>query len=69
MCSIKLYGPPVTKADLCPSDPNVVCLSGEGILRFFRIQEGSFRPIPLILKREAQVYTCHCWLSDDKVSQ
>jgi cilia- and flagella-associated protein 57 len=67
VCTLKLFGPVAYKGDFCPSDPNVICVSGEGMLRFFRIQEGSFRPIPLVLKREAQNYLSHCWLDSDKV--
>lgn len=65
VCSTKLLSS-VYRADLCPSDPNVVCCSGDGLLRFFRVQEGSFRLIPLLLRREPQNYLCHCWLDNDK---
>ena len=60
-------GPPVYQADFCPTDSTVVCVTGEGILRFFRITENQFRPVPVNLKREPQNYLCHCWLPEDRV--
>ncbi|KAK7242357.1 WD-repeat domain [Aureococcus anophagefferens] len=55
-------GPPVYQADFCPQDSTVVCVTGDSILRFMRITENQFRPIPFNLKREPQNYLCHCWL-------
>ena len=52
------------QADFCPQDSTVVCVSGDGILRFFRITESQFRPVPMNLKRDPQNYLCHCWLPE-----
>ena len=59
-------GPAVYQADFCPQDATVVCATGDGILRFMRIAENQFRPIPFNLKREPQNYLCHAWVSDDR---
>ncbi|KAH8057395.1 hypothetical protein JL721_9775 [Aureococcus anophagefferens] len=54
-------------ADFCPQDSTVVCVTGDSILRFMRITENQFRPIPFNLKREPQNYLCHCWLPEDRL--
>ena len=68
--SVKLASPngaEVYKADFCPNDPNVICVTGAGVLRFFRVLEGGFRPVTLTIKREPQDYTCQCWLPEDRI--
>ncbi|CAM9100917.1 unnamed protein product [Ectocarpus sp. 6 AP-2014] len=75
ICSVKISSPgangdpapAVNQADFCPSDPAVVCVTGDKILRFFRVVDAQFKPLPLSLKMELQVYTAHCWLADDQV--
>lgn len=57
----------IYQADFCPSDSSVVCVTGDGILKFFRVSDNQFKPIPLSLKRDAQNYLCHTWLSDERV--
>ncbi|CAM9189545.1 unnamed protein product [Choristocarpus tenellus] len=59
--------PPVNQADFCPVDGTVVCVTGERILRFFRVADSQFKPLQLSYKAELQNYTCHCWLTDEKV--
>lgn len=59
--------PAVNEADFCPSDAAVVCVTGDRILRFFRVADSQFKPLPLNLKMELQVYTAHCWLAEDQV--
>lgn len=61
--------PAVNQADFCPSDPAVVCVTGYRILRFFRVVDAQFKPLPLNLKMELQVYTAHCWLADEQVGK
>ncbi len=62
-------GKQIRRADLCPSDNRLVCVSGNGILRFFRITSDSqvFRPVTVQLKNKPQNYLYHCWLSSGKV--
>jgi WD40 repeat protein len=60
-------GAAINQADYCPADPNVVCVSGNGILKFFKIADGQFKPVQTAIKRDPQNYLCHCWLSDDRV--
>ena len=75
ICSAKISSPgtngdpapAVSQADFCPTDPAVVCVTGDKILRFFRVVDAQFKPLPLNLKMELQVYTAHCWLADDQV--
>lgn len=52
----------IYQADFCPSDSSLISITGDGILRFFRIVDNCFRPITVNLKRKPQDYTCHCWL-------
>eukprot|EP00438_Fugacium_kawagutii_P035599 Skav224677 [mRNA] locus=scaffold3088:1973:6274:- [translate_table: standard] len=48
-----------------------VCIIGDGVFKFFRLQEGTFKGIPNQLNkmREAsnQNYICHTWLNDDRL--
>ncbi|GMI47566.1 hypothetical protein TrCOL_g2169 [Triparma columacea] len=70
VASVKLAAPnnaAIYKADFCPADPFVICVTGQGVLRFFRILENSFRPATLSIKREPQDYVCQCWLPEDRV--
>ncbi|CAM9298321.1 unnamed protein product, partial [Laminaria digitata] len=57
----------VNQADFCPSDATVICVTGDKILRFFRVTDAQLKPLPLNLKMELQVYTAHCWLGDEQV--
>ncbi|CAM9162267.1 unnamed protein product [Pylaiella littoralis] len=74
ICSAKISSPgvngdaapAVNQADFCPSDPAVICITGDRILRFFRVVDAQFKPLPLNLKMELQVYTAHCWLADEQ---
>eukprot|EP00929_Paragymnodinium_shiwhaense_P023265 TRINITY_DN1460_c0_g1_i1.p1 TRINITY_DN1460_c0_g1~~TRINITY_DN1460_c0_g1_i1.p1 ORF type:complete len:1300 (+),score=429.10 TRINITY_DN1460_c0_g1_i1:78-3977(+) len=54
-----------------PEDSSVVCVIGDGVFKFFRLQEGSFKTIPNQLSklREStnQNYVCHAWLHDDRL--
>ena len=61
--------PAVNQADFCPSDASVICVTGDKILRFFRVTDAQLKPLPLNLKMELQVYTAHCWLGDEQVGR
>lgn len=75
ICSAKISSPgangdpapAANQADFCPTDPAVVCVTGDKIFRFFRVIDAQFKPLPLNLKMELQVYTAHCWLADEQV--
>jgi WD40 repeat protein len=45
----------------------IVCASGNGIIRFFKIVDGIFRPITVNLRREQQNYVVQSWLSNESV--
>lgn len=45
----------------------LVCVSGDGIVRFFKVADSIFRPITVNLCREQQNYIVQCWLSHDEV--
>jgi WD40 repeat protein len=61
-------GAQIHQVSFCPSDPSVVCVTGNGILRFLHIEQNEFKSIPFSMgKREPQNYLCHAWI-DDRVS-
>ncbi len=47
-------------------DP-IACASGNGIVRFFKVVDGIFRPITVNLRREQQNYVAQCWLTNEVV--
>ena len=72
VASIRLATPSgkqMRTAQLKPSSDNskeiVVCASGKGIIRFFKVVDGIFRPITVNLRREQQNYIVQRWLSSD----
>lgn len=72
LISIRLATPSgkqIRRADMCPTDSRLICVSGNGIIRFFRIASDSrvFRPLTVQLRREQQNYVHHCWLSSGNV--
>ena len=51
-----------------PEDPTVVCASGNGILKFFRIVDNSFKTLANGLqKHEPQNFLSHAFLKDERV--
>lgn len=61
-------GSPIYQCSFCPKHPSVVCVTGNGILRFLHIENLDFKWIPVSLgKREPQNYLCHCWLDEQIV--
>ncbi|KAG5189826.1 quinon protein alcohol dehydrogenase-like superfamily [Tribonema minus] len=62
------HAPPVRQADLCMTDPTLVCVSGDHILRFYRIAEGQLRPLNVNQKMELQDFMAHAWLPDERVA-
>lgn len=61
------FGTEVKQADLCPTDPSVVCVTGPGVLKVLKAAEGAFKPVPLGFKREPVSYTGHAWLPADQL--
>ncbi len=58
----------IFQADFNPSDSSVVGITGDHCLKFFRIVDNNLKTLNItMMKREAQIYKCHSWLSDGKV--
>ncbi|CAJ1350252.1 unnamed protein product [Effrenium voratum] len=66
-----LTGSMIHECSFNPQDSSLVCIIGDGVFKFFRLQEGTFKGIPNQLNkmREAsnQNYICHTWLNDDRL--
>lgn len=66
-----MTGSVIHECSFNPTDSSLVCVIGDGVFKFFRLQEGTFKPIPnqLSKMREAsnQNYVCHAWLNDDRL--
>jgi len=66
-----LTGSMIHECSFNPQDSSLVCVIGDGVFKFFRLQEGTFKGIPNQLNkmREAsnQNYICHTWLNDDRL--
>eukprot|EP00927_Polykrikos_kofoidii_P044410 TRINITY_DN38389_c0_g1_i1.p1 TRINITY_DN38389_c0_g1~~TRINITY_DN38389_c0_g1_i1.p1 ORF type:complete len:1288 (+),score=271.17 TRINITY_DN38389_c0_g1_i1:192-4055(+) len=68
-----LTGSVIHECSFNPQDYTVACVIGDGVFKFFRLQEGQFKnmniPSQLSKLREAanQNYVCHAWLHDDRL--
>jgi len=66
-----LTGSVIHEVSFNPTDSSLVCVIGDGVFKFFRLQEGTFKAIPnqLSKMREAvnQNYISHAWLHDDRL--
>ena len=61
-------GSPISRVSFCPTDHHVLCVSGETILKFFRIQDGMLKMLnPSLGKHEPINYQSHAWLPEDRV--
>ncbi|ETK90168.1 hypothetical protein L915_06001 [Phytophthora nicotianae] len=70
LASVKASAPQgnaVHQADFSPVDPFTVCVSGNGLLKFFRFADGQLRLQATPLKREPAHFLRHAWVSDDRV--
>ena len=48
-----------------PTDPYHICVSGNGVFRFFKFADGQIKPTPGGMgKRDPQNILCHRWLKD-----
>ncbi|CEM35943.1 unnamed protein product [Vitrella brassicaformis CCMP3155] len=62
------HGAPLYECSVNPTDSTLAVVIGEGVFRSFRLQDGTLKPLPHPLsKKEPQPYTCHTWLSDDRL--
>lgn len=74
VCSVKISVPgddgnpaaTVYQANCSPSDSSAICVTGDKIIKFFRVVDSQFKPSTLNSKVEQKVYTAHCWLGDDQ---
>jgi len=64
-------GSVVHECSFNPQDSSLVCVVGDGLFKFLRLQEGTFKHIPNQLSklRETtnQNYVCHAWLYTDQL--
>ena len=68
MCKVSnMQGSPIYQADFSPFDNSVACASGDGILKFFKFQDGILKNAIINMKREPQHYLCHVWLPGECV--
>lgn len=59
---------PVYQCSFNPVDPTMACVTGKGLLRFFRLNDGQFRQVPSLLgSREPQDMLCHAWMLNEKL--
>jgi WD40 repeat protein len=72
MASQKVSNPSensIHEVSINPTDSEMVCVVGDSVLKFLRLQEGSLKQSQnqLYRVREAQNYLCHAWLTDDRL--
>jgi WD40 repeat protein len=49
-----------------PLDNNILCVSGDYTLRFFRLSENVLKQISVnMMKRELQMFTCHTFMNEE----
>ncbi|OQS07328.1 WD repeat-containing protein 65-like [Thraustotheca clavata] len=51
----------VTQCSFSNVDPSIVCCTGINMIKFFRIADTAFRPMPMA-RVDAQNFLCHTWL-------
>ena len=60
-------GARIHEVSINPQDPSLVCVVGDEIFKFLRMQEGVFKPIPNQLAKlresQSQNYVTHAWLT------
>ena len=61
-------GSPVYQCSFSPNDPNFICVTGNGILKFFKVDSqtsGEFKALQSnVGKREPQNYVSHTWIDE-----
>lgn len=62
---------PVTKSvahvEGHPVDPALIATSGRGFVRLFRFQDDALKAVPINLRRDPGLFSCHAWLPDDRL--
>ena len=62
-------GMQVKRLTFNPKDNNQVCTSGNMHWKMWRVQEGTFKPVPAFQKvSQNHNYTDHIWLDDEKMA-
>lgn len=56
---------PVIQIDTNPEDPNLVTISGNGVMKLYRFQDDSFRSLPVNLRRDPCPLAGHAWMGDN----
>lgn len=56
---------PIYDVSFSPTDSSVICVTGENIFKFLRLQEGTFKALPNQMKFREQSFLCHAWLHDE----
>jgi hypothetical protein len=55
------------QASLSHGDNQMVTVVGAGVLRMFKVAEGTLKPLPLAAnKRDTLTFTCHSWVPPEK---
>jgi WD40 repeat protein len=58
-------GPPVFECSFCPVDPTKICVLGKGLLKFYRLEDSTFKEFDVIGDcGDPSQYSCHAWLLD-----
>ncbi|KAF1332535.1 Wd domain-containing protein, partial [Globisporangium splendens] len=60
-------GGAVNQVDFSPNDPTAICVTGNGIVKFFRFIDGQLRLQTTPLKHESANFLCHAWVNDERV--
>ena len=56
----------VNQVSFNPQDNTQICTVGHGLFKMFRYAESALKPSQS-LKQENFNFTCHCWISDDRL--
>ncbi len=61
-------GSQINQVSFCPVDSSIVCVTGNGVLRFLTIENSEFKSVSMNMgKREPQNYLSHCWIDERAV--
>lgn len=55
----------ITQCSISPKDPHLLCVSGNGVFKFFRYSESQLRHAPGGIKGDPMSYLAHVWLPPD----
>lgn len=60
-------GKPIVQVDTHPTDPHSIVITGQGVAKLYRLQEETFKPLPVNLRRDPCPLAGHCWAPDDRL--